>query len=278
MQNKRMRIRILSVLLSLLLLGKVSGQAGATLEILTPDVCVPGKVSMRVINCNSCISYDWEVIAGSGFKNASSDFSTIINDTGWIDVSVKLKTSAGAIILIGKKKAIYGRKAPTISFSVSQPLFCKAIDTLEVTDHTPNVKSRDWLIDGTVFYNGPATLKYSPPPVQGYKSIYLLVRDSWDCKGALYKDSAVSVWDSITAAVNPTKKQGCAPAYVDFAFDADTGYQRISSVFWGFQNGIPGFSNQRTAKNIYYDKGDTNDLFLKLTTDKGCTYSYRRNN
>lgn len=273
-----MRNRFLTLLLGSFLYLPLQAQSGAEIQVLTPDVCVPGKVSLRVINCNSCISYEWEVISGTGFKFAGSDYSTIISDTGWMDVSVKLKTSAGAILLLNKKKAFYGRTSPKVDFSVSKANFCQGSDTLVVTDNTPNSKSRDWLIDGKVFYNGPQQLKYPMPTVQGFKSIYLLVRDSWDCKGKMLKDSAVGVWDSVQATIKASKTKGCAPAYIDYSFSADSGVHKIKNVLWTFEKGIAATSTSRTPKSIYYSTGDTFDVNLRITTDKSCVYNYKYNN
>lgn len=273
-----MRKAFLITVFGLLLYLPGRAQSGAEIEVLTPDVCVPGKVSMRVINCSSCISYEWEVGAGTGFKFAGSDYATIINDTGWYDVSVKLKTSGGAIVLIGKKKAFYGRKAPTIDFSVNKTAFCKGADTLIVTDKTPNIKSRDWLVDGKIFYNGPRVLKYPMTQSQGYRSIYILVRDSWDCKGTLLKDSLVGVWDSVKTTIIASKQKGCAPAFIDYGFTADSGVHKIKSVLWNFQGGVVASSTVRNPKNIYYALGDTFDVKLTLATDKGCMYTYNKNN
>src|SRR5688572_26353274 len=111
-----MRIRILLLLVFAALLGGLKAQTGPEIEVLTPDVCVPGQVSLRVKNCSSCQSYEWEIGAGKGYKSAGNLYSTIISDSGWYDVTVKIITASGAPVWISTKKAFYARPAPDIKF------------------------------------------------------------------------------------------------------------------------------------------------------------------
>ncbi|MBS3915940.1 MAG: gliding motility-associated C-terminal domain-containing protein [Bacteroidetes bacterium] len=273
-----MRIRILVLLVYVALLEGLKAQTGPEIEVLTPNPCVPEQVSLRVINCSSCISYEWEIGAGKGYKRAGSNYSTIINDTGWFDVNVKITTSSNSTLLITKKAAFYGRPAPAIKFTVSQPVLCHGADSILVTDNTSGIKSRDWFIDGKVFYNGPKQVKIGLTPLQGYRSVYLLVRDSFNCKATILKDSVIGVWDSVKATVNSSLTGKCAPTTVNFSALLDTGKHKITSYFWKFEKGLPATSSEAAPSGIAYAKGDTLDVSLKITTNRGCTFNYKYNN
>lgn len=252
--------------------------AAADIEVLTPDVCVPGKVELRIINCSSCSTFEWQIGAGATFKAGTDNYATIITDTGWYDVTVKIKTTGGITFVIGKKRAFFGRMSPVPKLNISDSLICKLKDTVVFTDLTPGIVSRDWLIEGTVFYLAPKSIKYKFNGVQGFKSVYLLVRDSWGCKGTILKDSAVAIFDSTKVQITPSKSTGCAPVYVDFTTAFDTGFQKIKSVKWTFSGATPDSSKLRQPKGIYYPKGDTFDVQLQLRTQVGCKYNYKFNN
>lgn len=273
-----MRNRFLCIVAALCSMFPSIVQGAADIDVLTPDVCVPGKVELRIINCGSCASFEWQIGAGASFKAGADNYATIITDTGWYDVTVKIKTTGGLIFVVGKKKAFYGRQSPVPQLKISDVLICRSKDTITFTDLTPRIVSRDWLIEGTVFYKAPPVIKYKFTGAQGFKSVYLLVRDSWGCKGTLLKDSAVAYFDSVKTLISASKNAGCAPTNVDFSASYDTGFQKIRSVLWKFQGVNPDSSKSRQPKGIYYAKGDTFDLSLTLKTTIGCVYHYTINN
>jgi len=266
--------------LFLCLLGILPAVAQVVPEIVavTPDVCVPGAVNLKVINCTSCISFEWQLGAGAPYKPGPDKYSTIITAAGWYDATVIIKTTSGAKLAIGKKKAFLGRSTPEIKMRANKPTFCSGRDSLILTDSTQNVVSRDWLVDGNIFYNGPKILKYALNGPQGYKRIFLQVRDSWACQGSLLRDTWISIWDSVKLSMNPNITSGCAPKYVQLRPSFDTTAQSLTSFDWQFPGASPLVSKLRIPPKLYYSKGDTFDVFLKLKTNKGCIYNYKANN
>ena len=273
-----MRLGFLTLLTILSSFCGLFAQGGATIEVLTTDVCVPNKVSMRIINCSSCVSFEWQIGSGTAFKAATDQYASIVTDTGWYDVAVRIKTSSGVVFLIGKKNAFYGRLSPKAKFTTSDTLFCNRSDTVFFKDITPNSAKRDWLIDGSVFYNAPVNMSYLFTGKTGYRSVYLSVQDSWGCKGNMFLDSAVGFFDSIKATPVLSKRTGCAPAYIDFSATLDTLLLSVKEMQWKFPGANPATKVGRNPKGIYYAKGDTFDLGLKVISHQGCSYSYSWNN
>ncbi len=259
----------------------IPARAQVTPQIVVADsvLCIPSKVDLTVINCSSCIKFEWQVGAGAAFKPTSiNNFQTIITSPGWYDVTVIVHTSSGAKLAIGKKKAFFGRPAPTVKFTVNKTTFCKGRDTLILTDSSDKSVARDWLIDGNIYYNTAPQIKYLLNGSFGYKSVYILVTDSWGCKGGLLKDSMISVWDSVKAKLNPDVTSGCAPRFIQFNPTFDSASQRVVKFFWQFQGGVKDTSSLRKPPKVYYSKGDTFDVKLRITTHVGCVYRYEENN
>lgn len=274
-----MRARFLSLFFALSINVAAFAQSGVKINVLTPDVCVPGKVSLYISNCGNCVSYEWQLDSSSGYKLAGSDFSTIISDTGWYNVAVRIKTTNGSYFPVVLQKAFYGRQSPQPKFTISDSVFCNQDDTVTITDITKaKTANRTWVLDGQIFQNAKPQVKVKFGKPYGYKSIFLYVRDSFNCQGQLLRDSAVGIFDSIKVDPFPDKVQGCAPTFVNFNAVLDTTLQQLKSVNWSFPKASPSTSALRQPRNIKYNKGDTFDVFLAITTKQGCSYKYKYNN
>lgn len=260
-------------------LVSASAQVVPEIKVLTPDPCVPGRVELAVINCSSCVKFEWQVGSGASIKTTTiPDFQTIVQQPGWYDVTVKIYTSNGAKMAIGKKNAFYGRPGPKAGFTVNKTSICNGTDTLTVTDTSKGAISRNWLIDGTVYYNTGAVVKHVLNGNPGFKSIYLIAVDSWGCKGSVLKDSAISLWKPVAITANPSVTTGCTPKSIRYNPTFDTTLQNIKSVKWYFEGATPDSSSKTYPGWVQYNRGDTFDVTVKLTTVQGCEYDVHYNN
>jgi gliding motility-associated-like protein len=274
-----MRARFLSLFFALSISVAAFAQSGVKINVLTPDVCIPGKVSLSISNCGNCVSYEWQIDSGSGYKQAGSNYSTIITDTGWYDVAVRIRTIAGSYFPVIKQRAFYGRQSPVARFSLSDSVFCGKDDTVVIKDITKGkIVSRTWIFDGQVYQGNTPTVKLKFGKPYGYKSVFLYVRDTFNCQGQHLIDSAIGIFDSIRIDPLPDKIKGCAPALVNFNASLDTGLQHIQKIQWSFPKATPALSSARYPAGIRYAKGDTFDVFVTINTKEGCNYRYKYNN
>ncbi|MBL7812655.1 MAG: gliding motility-associated C-terminal domain-containing protein [Bacteroidetes bacterium] len=249
-------------------------QSGPEIEVLTPVVCIPGKVTVQLKGCATCVSWDWEIGTGTGYKSGNANYSVVMTKAGIYDVNVKLKTAAGVTTVISKQKAFEVKPSPVIRITANKRVFCGYNDTVLLIDSTPNIVSRDWLIESNIIYNGPKTIAHQFSNSYGWKKIFLLVRDSWGCASQTTRDSVVGIWNKPSITVATSKTSGCLPGNVRYIPSFDTGVQTIKSVSWTFTGGSPPVYNGRFPKPVAYSTSDTFGTKVTFFTHQGCSATF----
>jgi hypothetical protein len=197
------------LLLSGILPAAIKAQT-PVIEVLTPDVCIPQTVKLRVKNCTGCINYEWKIGSGN-FQSGTSDYSTVMTSPGTFDVEVRVTTSGGVIVPIQKLKAFRVHNNPTIDVGFSKVSLCgNSTDTIIITDKSKNVVYRDWLIESRFIGNGPKQFWHVfTQGGKGYKRVYITVKDSWGCQAQKVLDSTLGIWEDVVFSAAPSRSNGC---------------------------------------------------------------------
>lgn len=265
----------------LLLLGSLPvllfGQLSAEIEVEQKDVCIPQPVKLKIKGCTGCVSFEWKIGNGK-YQSGADKYATIITTPGVYDVSVIVTTASNQKFGIYKQQAFTVRSAPTVNLGYDKQSVCGANDTFTFIDKTPNSISRDWLMEGQMMYNGPDTLKHVFSSLQGYKRVFIVVRDSWGCAASKLFDSFFSVW-SLKPRVwsDPSTAGGCLPANIKFTSNYQLNGQSIDTISWKFPGSLTPSATGLTA-NARYNKMDTFSFGVFMKTKEGCRDSvwYRK--
>lgn len=243
---------------------------------LNEHVCVPQPVYLEIKNCTGCKAYEWK-IGNGGYQVGKDQFSTIITTPGVYDVTVLVTTSTNLKYPITKTAAFTVHAAPTVSISYNRQATCNSADTFLFTDNTPNSVSRDWLFENTLINKGPQTATFRFSPYQGYKSVYLLARDSWGCAAGRLYDSFFGIWSVPTVTANASAWNGCNPAKIKFNTNNVLNGQSVRHIDWWFPGASPAYVRD-TAPTITFAKKDTFSFMAVLTTSQGCidTVEYKK--
>ncbi len=271
-------MKLIRVILFLLFLAGVylnsSAQCGTA--YLTSDdtvICVPKIVRFTVHSVPNGTTFEWDL--GSGYVNSDSTYTKLYSAGGNYNVRVKLKYSDGSTCIINKPGFIIGKAVPIPQYLIDRTVICKYDDSFTLTDNTPNTVSRDWLVDNTLYSDGPKTLRAIFHKPSGYKSFTIFMKDSFGCEGKRTFDSVAYVADSISVNFDANLFSGCIPKTVLFDNLTDTLGQSVASWNWSFPGGaVPASSSAYEPNNIVYNLKDTFDVSLTLTTKKGCVYSH----
>lgn len=265
---------IYSWLVFLSLLPALLSAQTPSIEVLTPNVCIPQAVRMRVQNCTGCTKFEWKIGSGN-FQTGTSEYATVMISPGTFDVEVRVTTSGGIVVPLQKLKAFRVHNNPTVDVGFSKVSLCgNASDTIIITDNSKNVIYRDWLVESRFIGNGPKQFWHVfSQGGKGYKSIYITVKDSWGCQSQKLYDSTVGIWEDVVFSASPSKTKGCAPVTVRFNPIIDSANQKVDYLKWW----VPGSTVDSLFGRrplVSYSKSGVYSFKVMLVTKAGCKYFY----
>ena len=270
-------VRSLFFILSVFIGGtSLQGQCGtAYMSSDDTTICVPNIIKFRVHAFPVGTTFEWDL--GSGYVNSDSTYTKLFGTAGNFNVRIKLKYLDGSTCILNYPSFVKAKPVPVPQYTISKNVICKYDDSVVLTDVTPKSVSRDWLVENTLYSNGPKNLKAFFNLPSGYKYFTLFMKDSFGCEGKRTFDSVAFVSDSLSVNFTADKLSGCIPKAVSFTNLTDTLNNAISSWQWSFPGGaLPSASTVYEPKNIVYNLKDTFDVSLVVTTKKGCVYSHTK--
>lgn len=245
------------------------------IEAVTPSICALGKLTVKIVDCTNCHSFEWR-IDGGAWVGGGSVYSALVTTPGTVDVECKYIVG-GNTGYLKLSKAVIVRKNPTPKIWLSHKRLCAAIDTVTIIDTTANIASRYWIIENAKISPGPKRLKNLFSSNAGLKTIALYVIDSFGCSGNGAADS-FGVFVPVKVAVIPKNPSGCVPKKVEYQLVMDSSGQNIKNALWTFENGTPATQTKINPDSVYYSKKDTSDLSVTFNTKQGCSYTFKYNN
>ncbi|MDI1235003.1 MAG: gliding motility-associated C-terminal domain-containing protein [bacterium] len=267
------KIKLLLIALSIATVG--FGQCGAV--IVSSDdtiICAPQVVKFKASNFPAGTTFEWNV--GGGYVSSDSTYINLFSFSGKYNVSLRLTYTDGSKCTISKNNFIDAKPKPVIKVTPSLLVICNFNDSVTLVDNTLKSVSRDWLLNNTLYKNGPKSLKVLYTYPSGYKNVTVFLRDSFGCTEKKTIDSIVYVSDSVKLDFLADKLNGCIPKLINFTNLSDTVKNKISVWNWSFPKAVPNSSFAYQPKNIRYNTTDTFDVILKVTTKKGCTYTHKK--
>ncbi len=253
---------------------RLQGQCGTAYMSSDDTVsCAPNIIKFKVHSFPAGTTFEWDL--GSGYVSSDSTYTKLFGTAGTFSVRLKLKYLDGSSCILDYTNFIKVKPIPIPQFSISKNVICKYDDSVIITDITPKSVSRDWLVENTLYSNGPKNLKTFFNLPSGYKFFTIFMKDSFGCEGKKTFDNVAYVSDSLSVDFVADKLSGCISKAVNFTNLTDTMNEAISSWNWSFPGGaVPSASTAYEPKNIIYNLKDTFDVSLMVTTKKGCVYSH----
>lgn len=265
------------IILFLCCISKGYSQCGSTYVVSDDTViCSPQIVKFKARSFPAGTTFEWNM--GAGYVSSDSTFTYLFNNPGNYTISLRLTYTDGSKCTIIKNGFIQAKPVPTIKVNSSLSAICNFNDSVVLTDVSQYTYSRDWLVDNTLYKDGPPNIKVLYTYPSGYKDVTVFLKDSFGCKAKKTIDSIVYVADSVKLNFEVDKMKGCTPIFVNFTNNSDTLNNHIASWNWSFPGATPSSSLAYNPKNIRYTSTDSFDVLLKVTTTTGCSYSIRKNN
>lgn len=247
----------------------LSSQVTPEIEVLTPDVCIPQPVRLRVKNCSGCTAFEWK-IGSAAYQSGTDQYSTILTIPGTYDVSVIITTSSGLKFLISTTSAFKTHSPPAIRLSYNKRAVCGFNDTFVFRDSTPNSVSRDWLLESQLMNNGPRSISHVFSPVIGYKRVYMVVRDSWGCAASRLVDSFFGVWTKPEITPVVSSSAGCTPKQIRFSTIDNLKGQSLNYHKWWLPGANPD-SIISSTPTVLFTRSDTFSYAAMVVTKQGCS-------
>jgi gliding motility-associated-like protein len=256
------------------ILPAIQAQCGSIDFVTTNQKgCVPFIVKFVAKNYPTGSEFSWDMGSGYSSQSTADSFKvSVFTNIGSFNVSLKVTIPGGQVCTIVKNNFITVNRRPVANFSIDKSVLCYGGDTVTFTDQSLNTNSRDWVIDGVLYPNGPRVLKHFIR-LSGYKSVSLRVRDTLGCDDVINLDSAIHVLDSPSVTIMASDSNGCVPLNVSFTplINGLNG-QTITSYSWTL-NGSSKPGSSLNNPSVTYSAPGSYDVKLTITTSGGCTYT-----
>ena len=240
--------------------------------------CVPAMAKFTASGFPSGSTFSWDF--GSGYTPTSAQDSikyNLFNNQGVYSIGLAVTLPGGMVCNVNKGNMITIGLQPVVSFAASRNKLCEGPDTVTFWDNTARSMSREWIIDGMIYSNGPKVLTHAFT-TPGYKSVTLRVRDSLGCFGLVQLDSFIYVTNPANVDFAATQVTGCSPLSTQFSPNISN--LNGNTVVW-YDWTLPGSSVPVTTgpnPSVTYSVPGSYDVTLKITTSAGCTYTLTKNN
>jgi tRNA(Leu) C34 or U34 (ribose-2'-O)-methylase TrmL len=89
----------------------------------------------------------------------------------------------GSNCTISNARFINSRPNPIPQFSATRLSMCNNLDSIIISDVTPNTAKRDWLIENNAYNNTGVSIVERLTFPYGYKNMTMFVEDKYGCKG-----------------------------------------------------------------------------------------------
>ncbi len=269
--------KIAFIICAILIASNSHAQCG-TANLSSDDtvICIPQIVKFKMNNFPAGTTFEWNL--GSGYISADSNYTNLFTASGNYTIIVRMTYKDASTCTITKTNFMQAYASPIVKINVSKSIVCSGNDSVILTDNASKSKTRDWLLNNTLYKNTPKNFKVLYTYPSGFKNATIFLKDSFGCNAKKTIDSVVFVSDSVNINFMADKLTGCIPKSVNFTNTTDSLTNNIASCNWTFQNGVPGTSVLKNPKNIIFNTKDSFDITLRVTTKKGCIYSLRKNN
>jgi gliding motility-associated-like protein len=238
--------------------------------------CSPKAVTFTVVNYPNNTTFEWDL--GLGFVAGPASYSKLYSTGGLFDVKVKMTFQDGSNCTLNYAKFVNSRPNPIPKFSASRLSICSNLDSIIISDITPNTAKRDWLIENNAYNNTGVSIVERLTTPYGYKNMTMFVEDKFGCKGKKSFDSAFYLPPPIQVDFDASRTTGCVPASIDFNNSSVLNGNTISTWNWSFPGSSIPSSSIFNPTGVLYNAVDTYNVKLIGTTNYGCKDSIEKRN
>ncbi|NUM31559.1 MAG: gliding motility-associated C-terminal domain-containing protein [Bacteroidetes bacterium] len=233
-------------------------------------LCQPALFKLVVNNAPAGSKFYWEV--GKGIQQGYDTFYAYIQNSGKINVNVKIKYANGKVCNIFKNEFLEVFPKPEPQFSISRKKLCYGTDTVTYFDLTKNSVKRSWVIDGTNYYNALAKQTHNFSTT-GVKRISMVVEDNNGCRAIKEFDSTAIIYKNVNIDFVADNTSGCVSKKVNFSPIITSNDNKIISYKWLTPGGFPMSQSVVEPDTIVYKYSGKYSVSFQVITDKGCTHT-----
>lgn len=241
-------------------------------ELVTtePGLCQPALFKLVVKNVPTGSKLYWEV--GKGIQQGYDTFYAYIQNSGKINVNVKIKYANGKVCNIFKNEFLEVFPKPEPQFYISRRKLCYGADTVTYFDITKNSVKRSWVIDGTNYYNASIKQKHNFSTT-GIKRISMVVEDNNGCRAIKEFDTTAIIYKNVNLDFVADKTSGCVSKRVNLSPNITANDNKIVSYRWLTPGGLPGMQSVVEPDTVVYKYSGKYSISFEILTDKGCVHT-----
>ncbi len=236
--------------------------------------CAPSAVKFTATGYPAGSRFSWNFGGGyTAYAPVDSIKYFLFKNVGQFTIELNVDIG-GTICNVTKTNYINVGTKPKLNVYWDKKVLCDPTQSVTFIDSTQSVVSRDWIIDGVSFKNGPTTkvVKFNST---GVKQLTLKVLTNLGCVAIFNNDSAVIVVDNPNLYVDSIGLGGCLPVQNKFKAFQSSSFQTPKTWEWTFQGGTPATSTQQSP-TVNYTASGQYDFLLTMTTNTGCKYTFSR--
>jgi len=235
--------------------------------------CALLSVTFNAKGTPAGIKYDWNL--GNGFLTGKKDTITgIYSNGGKYTVIMRAHLPNGDTCRVQKDTFITVIPKPVPNLKIyPDTLICDITRTVTFIDSTPNITSRQWVIEGNSYSNSLINYKFFKP---GEQDITLSLTNNFGCSS--YNTKHVYVYDSLPVdfcadiTINDTTN-------ISATFSPDIvnpAGRNISGYYWSFPGGYPSSSTLSNPTVTYINAKKKYKVMMTVYTTDGCGYTMSR--
>lgn len=242
--------------------------------------CNPAFVQFNIINLPPGASVEWNF--GNGTLAGNTSPKRLYDSAGDYTVKLKVTLINLAVCEIEKPQYIKIKPKPSINVIWDKFKLCNGPDTVVFTDLSPNIKTRDYILDGTAYTNAPKVFSHLFDSSYGIKTLYVFATDSFGCRNVKSYDSAVyQYWgfDSLFADMSYSPDTLiCGPMELKFTRLIPVLQNHSFVGFnWSFESANDTFTSTASSPNISLPEG-LYSVQHTFTNSGGCSYTLSKDN
>lgn len=254
-------------------------QCGA-IDFFSPDtiLCAPNSASFFIQNLPSGASVEWTF--GSATLSGNTSPIRVYENPGEYTVALRVTLINNATCEIIKPQYIKAKPRPLIDIQADPKALCMGPDTVTIIDRSPNMKTRDYLLQGVLYTNVSTEFRYMFDSASGPKALYVFATDSFGCRN-------IQVYDTFINSYTPLDSLGwdirympsdvaCSPARITLERMVDSAENHVFSQFlWESSMASPASSSASRPANMVFPEG-LHSIKHTVVNSDGCEYTIEK--
>ena len=237
-------------------------------------ICEPNFTQFFITNLPAGATVAWDF--GNGNLSGNTSPQRLYEVAGEYTIKLTITLINNAFCEIEKINDLKVKPKPLINVIWDKNKLCFGPDTVTFTDLSPNIKTRDYLLDGTLYNDVPKNFPYYFDSLQGIKSLYVFSTDSFGCRNVQSYDSAVyQYWgfDSLEVEIkyNPDSLT-CGPMALTIQSVIPVPQNHVFQSYTWSISGPQNFISTQSQPNFVLPEG-LYSVTHTFTNFGGCTYS-----